>query len=625
MSTSPMPLPPQNPSVTQPNTSVPTAKPVNPQAQTAPVNPAAQVKEKAQKAMENLGKAVAYLPKTIEQSVKQDVQQKQVRNQLVIKSYFDANHAAQTAADQIQKTKAALQQIDQHWQEAQTLPSDDPSKTPRLSYLAQMHQASVGHLKQLIQTLNANQTKLQAIAGEKANQKILSEAIGYDEKNANNPNRQFLVSLAQQQQQGIQAGAEKAMQSLPPPVPGQQQSSPMERPDSQPGSTPQGSQANQPTSLGQKIHHAVASVGEVIGNILIPRRMPDIPGSREYKQRLQERALELQHAAAELQRTQAEADYQEARIAGLEPWQERQKDLQAHQAEEIRKDEADEAIRSKATAYKGKVGVEFNGKVPYGWTAPDGKQYTMSSPDLPEEGKEAIGDAMKAYLKQKGDPASGRVSGLALYTLSRMMQMGYSDNPAMLAAMGEFAKASGVPLTPQTIKLISEIPHDQPVSATTGQPIGTRMPGAPTTATRTQAQTAQRFIEEYPRIRQEVASATANLGPVKGREVMGFLLGTVGSTGNAKADEQLNQLRTDLTFVGSNAAKFHVNSVRQAELFDKLAAAGKNTAPAIQGFLDSVNRWAITSAKQERGYGETPATSGSSAPKGGSDPLGLFK
>lgn len=85
---------------------------------------------------------------------------------------------------------------------------------------------------------------------------------------------------------------------------------------------------------------------------------------------------------------------------------------------------------------------------------------------------------------------------------------------------------------------------------------------------------------------------------------MAFLLGTVGSTGDPQKDQQLNELRSDLTFAGSASAKFHINSVRAMEQFDKLAQAGKNTAPAIQGFLNSVESWASTAAKQERGYGE---------------------
>lgn len=256
-----------------------------------------------------------------------------------------------------------------------------------------------------------------------------------------------------------------------------------------------------------------------------------------------------------------------------------------------------------------KPGVQLNQGVPYGWTSPDGKQYASSDPNIPDAGKNAIGDALKAYLKSKGDKSSGKVSGLALYTVSRMMSMGYNDNPAMLGAMGEFAKAAGINLPPETIKLLSQVPLDQPLSPTTGEPIGRQMPGAPTGSTRAQAQVAQRVISELPRIKEEVNAAASSLGPVKGRVLMDYLLGRVGSTGDDATDQKLNQLRTDLTFMGSASSKFHINSVRQAELFDSLIASGKSTAPAIQGFLGAVEDWAKTAAAQQRGYGEQGTTS----------------
>lgn len=58
---------------------------------------------------------------------------------------------------------------------------------------------------------------------------------------------------------------------------------------------------------------------------------------------------------------------------------------------------AAKAQQIKTTPFKGKTGVMFDQSVPYGWTAPDGKQYTASSPDMPEEGKRAMKDANAAY------------------------------------------------------------------------------------------------------------------------------------------------------------------------------------------------------------------------------------
>lgn len=669
MATSPMPIPqspPQQAPMPAANTTAapqqatqqsqgspqPAAVPVSnaPAAPTAAPaqqnNPAAaKVKASAQSATQTLGKAVTALPKLVENAVKQDKQQKQVRDQLVIKTVFDANAAIYKATDQIQKTKAGLQQIDQHWKEAQELPDSDPSKVRSIAYLAQMHKAAVDHLKQALQTRTQASQQIQGLTAEKANRKVLAQAFGYDEKAANSPERMYVVNLAQKQAMGIQQGAAKELQTIPPIPPSQ--SSPNGRPDSQPGSTPQsGSAPNSSTnrdSFGAKAKRVSGVIGQVVGDFFLGQNMQDIPGTRQQKEAIQQKALDLQKALGDIEHVQSESDYQEARAGGIEPWQEKQKDLRNKPSTETsdtraRADYAADPNKGSMTfeewktkraaqgrADVSKPGVQFDKNVPYGWTSPEGKQYTASDPNMPEEGKEAIGDALKAYLKGKGN--TSKVSGLALYTISRMMQMGYKDNPAILSAMGEFAKAAGMNLQPETIRLLSQIPTDQPLSPTTGAPIGTGMPGAPTGATRNQAQTAQRVLDELPRLQTEVQQATNDLGPVKGRAVMGYLLGTVGSTGDPQKDQQLNQLRTDLTFAGSASAKFHINSVRAMDQFEKLANTGKNTAPAIQGFLNSVKSWATTAAKQERGYGETPATSGgsSSSPKGGNDPLGIFK
>lgn len=154
---------------------------------------------------------------------------------------------------------------------------------------------------------------------------------------------------------------------------------------------------------------------------------------------------------------------------------------------------------------------------------------------------------------------------------------------------------------------ISQVPLDQPLSPATGQPIGTRMPGAPTQSTRAQAQVAARVLQEMPAVRTEVTDAAENLGPAKGRLLIGFLLGTVGSTGDAETDRKLNKLRTDLAFASSASARFHLNSVRAMEQFDKLVSSGKSSPNAIQGFLDSVEEWAKTAKGQELGYGERGA------------------
>ena len=204
----------------------------------------------------------------------------------------------------------------------------------------------------------------------------------------------------------------------------------------------------------------------------------------------------------------------------------------------------------------------------------------------------------------KDNPTQAKNAGfMNVYAAQRMMEMAYKHDPALLPVIApKVGQLLG--LGPEETQILAQVPLDQPLSAVTGQPIGTAMPGAPTGATRSSAQMGERVLTEMPRIKQEVAAATGSLGPVQGRATMGFLLGKVGSTGDPALDKSLSTLKGDLTFLTSASAKFHINSVRAMEEFDRLISAGKSSEEAIQGTLDSMEQWARTAAGQQHGAGE---------------------
>jgi hypothetical protein len=226
---------------------------------------------------------------------------------------------------------------------------------------------------------------------------------------------------------------------------------------------------------------------------------------------------------------------------------------------------------------------------------------------------------IKAQVAQEHPQQAKNAGFMNVYAAQRMMQMAYKDNPALLPVIApKVGQLLG--LGPEETKILSEVPLDQPLSAVTGQPIGTAMPGAPTGATRSSAQMGERVLTEMPRIKQEVAAATGSLGPVQGRTTMAFLLGKVGSTGDPGLDKSLSTLKGDLTFLTSASAKFHINSVRAMEEFDRLISSGKSSEEAIQGTLDSMEQWAKTAAGQQHGAGERGGTGGSNdAPPEGAD------
>ena len=229
-------------------------------------------------------------------------------------------------------------------------------------------------------------------------------------------------------------------------------------------------------------------------------------------------------------------------------------------------------------------------------------QQWMQNPEKYEDFQKTMAE-LKAQVAAEHPHQAANSSFMNVYAAQRFLQMAYNDNPALLPVASKMI-GKLLNLSPDETSTMAQVPLDQPLSPVTHEPIGRLMPSAPTPGTRVGAQNAEKFLSEYPRITADVNAAANDLGPVQGRAVMGFLLGNVGSTGDPEADRKLSKLRTDLTFVGSNAAKFHINSVRQAEMFDKLAGQNKSTAPAIQGFLDSIKSWAETSANQQRGHGE---------------------
>ena len=446
------------------------------------------------------------------------------------------------------------------------------------------------------------------------NRKLLSKAVGYDEKQANSPERQMMIAAINAGMQQIQQGAKKAMANLPPPVPQAQPAAPSGEPSVSPTlgdgmggqampTLPQSAPPNvtkAPPTWGQMTaKQRFGRIAEIIGTIAMPQQMALIPGTpqhtaavQQHTAAVQQRAIAVGTQIAKLQDAQAQAELRKAQAAGAETAEQKvgvkEDEIQERLEAEQLKTASDAAKLQSEEAYRAYQSNPKNPKVIA--TLMNARAHEMEA---------------EASEKKASTPGGGgRVSGFGAYALYRMVAEAYTHNPELLKAVPAFAKSMGVELPPDIQDVLKGIPIDQPLSPTTGKPIGTGMPGAPTQNTRSTAQMAQRYLDEYPRISADVNAAADNLGPISGRKAIGFMLGAIGSTGGAKADQQLAKLRADLALTGSNVARFHINSVRQAELFDRLIAAGKSPAPAIQGTLDAFRDWATTAAKQERGFGE---------------------
>lgn len=156
--------------------------------------------------------------------VKQDVQNQQTRNQHVIDTVWSSIQAQTAARNRMQmQLKPIVDQIDQHMKDAQALPDSDPTKIQQIGYLAHLHQQVVGEVVQQKQIVMQNQQTITALLSDKKNAKLLSKAIGYDEKNANTPERQQLIAAIQKSNPGIgkqQAGVESSLPVEQSTVPG---------------------------------------------------------------------------------------------------------------------------------------------------------------------------------------------------------------------------------------------------------------------------------------------------------------------------------------------------------------------------------------------------------------------
>ena len=215
---------------------------------------------------------------------------------------------------------------------------------------------------------------------------------------------------------------------------------------------------------------------------------------------------------------------------------------------------------------------------------------------MPEdaEGQKKWGEEYDKLAANSGQRQTG------IGTLAKMRALDWATKyepaliPHFLQALGGDVGAGGLP--PGAAQIPAGMPTDEQ-----GKPIGTALPGAPTPTTRSQGQMAEKVLDRIPDVRKEIESLKTYLGPGEGRLNVGFLLGKVGSTGDPQKDRALSTLRTDIGLMASAASRFHINSVKAMENMESLANAGKDSAPALQGAIDGIEKWAKDAANQGRG------------------------
>ena len=217
--------------------------------------------------------------------------------------------------------------------------------------------------------------------------------------------------------------------------------------------------------------------------------------------------------------------------------------------------------------------------------------------------------------------ASKTNTGMGTYAAIRFLDIAMKYEPAMLPSALAMIKASGVQIPPE---LMAQLP---PGFAHTreGATLGASAPLGPTQTTKNSGQFADKALDEIPRIRQNINELSSQLGPLMGRWNQ-FMTGNYGSGTSPQVAQKFEALRTDMHFLTANAARFHLNSIRSVQDFNKLANVGKMTAPVLNGFIDAMGKWAQDAQREaqspamaSRPGGNAPAAAGASVTMIGGD------
>lgn len=203
---------------------------------------------------------------------------------------------------------------------------------------------------------------------------------------------------------------------------------------------------------------------------------------------------------------------------------------------------------------------------------------------------------------------------MTMYAAYRFYESALRENPAILPYISPMITNAltnaGVEVPKGFTEALATMPANMPENEF-GQKIGLNMPGSPIAkgAINETGLFAGRFLEQEKPIRQAIQDLQQYLGPTAGRVMSGFLLGKVGTTGDPKVDRSLQALKTNLDLVATNAARYHVNSVKSIKDFESLLKTNF-TPEALQGSLDAIHSWAQGAYEQGQGHNIVPQQGG---------------
>ncbi len=176
-----------------------------------PAEPAAKPEGMSgkRKALSIMG-AIAGFGPVVEAINQKRNQQTQIQNQHTLDSVWQAHAQMVDFQNKAKALNEQAQKVDAMMAQAQQLPDDDPTKANTIRAIAQVHQQIAGQMQMYSEGFQKNQQLLTALSSDPKKAKLIAEAVGYDPKLANNPNRQYMVQKMNQAAQEAEKENQKS-------------------------------------------------------------------------------------------------------------------------------------------------------------------------------------------------------------------------------------------------------------------------------------------------------------------------------------------------------------------------------------------------------------------------------
>jgi hypothetical protein len=388
--------------------------------------------------------------------------------------------------------------------------------------------------------------------------------------------------------------------------------------------TPWGSPTNHP-GIGGKIAHVLSKVGNIAGDIFAPATMAMIPGTDL------NRKVDEKNIAHELNSTIGEESQQALQGAQTGHANAETNELQEGKVP-LEQARADQAAGANDT--KSDIATQHNQTLEDIASMHQATQRAFQHVSGTSGGKDTFAnyDPSKGVFtdlkgnvltdfKPKDKAMQGAYGAYGPMRLAgQLLNYASNDNPALIPVLSPIIShmiaGAGGGNAAQIQSVLGQIPGAQPQD-NQGQPIGLRMPGAPTGATRSRGQFAEAVLPSIADAETQIKQLGDKLGPMSGR-FSELYNGKIGAYG-----PEYSGLQTTLHNIGTAWMRLHANSESARQDFLNALSSAKDPANLIANLhtIDSQARDYVQQGKGRGGQGS--AQGGGNAPQGATQEVWL--